>query len=62
MKARFYIDVEIPEKMHSRVKEIYGEMLDAIADVIRENDLRVLQGLRAETLEESHGKEKRETV
>lgn len=47
MRIRFCIDIEFPEGGKNLVNRVHGEMMDAIADVIRENELHVISGLRA---------------
>ncbi|MGM9562477.1 MAG: hypothetical protein ACI3VQ_00175 [Faecousia sp.] len=47
MNIRFCIDFEFPEDGKKLVNKVHGEMMDAIADVIKENELHVIRGLRA---------------
>ena len=47
MRIRFCIDIEFPEGGKNLVNKVHGEMMDYIADVIRENELHVISGLRA---------------
>ena len=47
MRIRFCIDIEFPEVGKNLVNKVHGEMMDSIADVIRENELHVISGLRA---------------
>ena len=47
MKVRFYIDLNIREGGIERVNELHGKLMDAIADVLIEEKMQAVDGLRA---------------
>ena len=59
MKVRFYIDLNIGEGGIERVNELHGKLMDAIADVLIEEKMQAVDGLRAvELRREEHEKKK----
>lgn len=47
MTVRFYIDLNIREGGIERVNELHGKLMDAIADVLIEEKMQAVDGLRA---------------
>lgn len=56
MKVRFYIDLNIREGGIERVNELHGKLMDAIADVLIEEKMQAVDGLRAVELRGEHEK------
>lgn len=56
MKIRFYIDLNIKEGGIERVNELHGKLMDAIADVLIEEKMQAVDGLRAVELRAEHEK------
>ena len=59
MKVRFYIDLNIREGGIERVNELHGKLMDAIADVLIEEKMQAVDGLRAVELRVSENEKKK---
>ena len=59
MKVRFYIDLNIREGGIERVNELHGKLMDAIADVLIEEKMQAVDGLRAVELRGAENEKKK---
>lgn len=59
MKVRFYIDLNIREGGIERVNELHGKLMDAIADVLIEEKMQAVGGLRAVELRGAENEKKK---
>lgn len=59
MKVRFYIDLNIREGGIERVNELHGKLMDAIMDVLIEEKMQAVDGLRAVELRRAENEKKK---
>ena len=59
MKVRFYIDLNIRDGGSERVNELHGKLMDAIADVLIEEKMQAVDGLRAVELRRAENEKKK---
>ena len=59
MKVRFYIDLNIGEGGIERVNELHGKLMDAIMDVLIEEKMQAVDGLRAVELRRAEHEKKK---
>lgn len=59
MKVRFYIDLNIGEGGIERVNELHGKLMDAIMDVLIEEKMQAVDGLRAVELRRAENEKKK---
>lgn len=59
MKVRFYLDLNIREGGIERVNELHGKLMDAIMDVLIEEKVQAVDGLRAVELRGAENEKKK---